>query len=980
MPASEKHRLAANSRTNAKKPCNSPRILSIKMSPNQAEGASQDGHRPKPSRPKRGFYPNRATCQYDVAVLLSTMCPRKAMVYIGLLAGILRPAAWGQNTSEPEVPSYSERPAFANIQMHIQPSGDVEFFPFLSGMPPELDFPQILRGTLGCDWQPNSRYPFIAVGACRHLLTRQGGTLFLNGLVTALHFYGATSVRLALFLPQRPRSFTIQTSANWTVSNHSGPQYEYDSQSIETTPVLVRVQPIPPPNLAGFAVPLLTMLLIPPCVALVLRRRNQTGSKAIVWLSWIQMSGALFWLVVWPPGRIVEFLARLHSLSVLAELLIGGLLYSGPPLVETAISALILRDLLVPESQSMGRFLRRYFLPHAGLTLIFTFSVIGLALDSQSVQVLVGGLALSLSSGIGLMWFSKSRHGGGSRALASGRLHDRVMQFGSSVGVRIKSVSILWGWSDGETNAVALRPSRRVFVTDSLLKVCTRREVDAVLAHEVGHLRQGPGAFPPILGWAFLAVYIPCRILIPGDAIWIESLLALLAFGLMLVGGRIIRRREFQADQWSAYCTQDPLAMISGLGRIAKLRGLPLEWSRLEGCILTHPSMRARAARLARNCNLPEGLAKAALEDPDSVSTVRGVPDERYSPVVESPPESIEFSGAKKTLHLVRTILAFPALILLLTFALAAVAGVMPENRGLLVFLLGLPLVVWLARKAIRRSDRRFFRQIAMAVSRRLPEEPGGEMVTLIPGPDLEPTDGFFAWDIGSLAVRGDRLVYLGERASFSLPRAAIVAVDAFHKRLRWRKIYGVRIRTQEGAFVFREALRTTSRRGAERIAEKWLAWVKQTATEPVADGGQSSEFPPAALPAIQARAVSQGRSLGRVLLFPILQYVIGKVLSSLLPENGWYQWVPVTAALLYCVMLVPGLLAMRSVAKVAPSQPAGPAPLQAPPPTPPPPMPLTANVPPSYHQQMPLAARMRAEEEMAVHASQLAQRADGRG
>ena len=394
-----------------------------------------------------------------VAVLLSTMCPRKAMVYLGLLAGILRPAAWGQNTSEPEVPSYPERPAFANIQMRIQPSGDVEFFPFLSGMPPELDFPQILRGTVGCDWQPNSRYAFIAVGACRHLLTRHGGTLFLNGLVTALHLYGATSVQLALFLPQRPQLFTIQTSGNWTLSDYSGPEYEYDSRSIETTPVLVRVQPIPPPNLAWFAVPLLAMLLIPPCVALVLRRRNQTGSKAIVWLSWIQMSGALFWFVVWPPGRIVESLARLHSLSVLAELLIGGLLYSGPPLVATAISALILRDLLVP----------------AGLTLIFTFSAIGLALDSQSVQALVGGLVLSLSSGIGLLWFSKGRHGGGSRALASGRLHDRVMQFGSSVGVRIKSVSILWGWGDGEANAVALRPSRRVFVTDSLLKVCTRR-------------------------------------------------------------------------------------------------------------------------------------------------------------------------------------------------------------------------------------------------------------------------------------------------------------------------------------------------------------------------------------------------------------------------------------------------------------------------------------------------------------------------
>jgi len=70
-------------------------------------------------------------------------------------------------------------------------------------------------------------------------------------------------------------------------------------------------------------------------------------------------------------------------------------------------------------------------------------------------------------------------------------------------------------------------------------------------------------------------------------------------------------------------------------------------------------------------------------------------------------------------------------------------AGKFPGDSGLLVFLLGLPLVLWVATKAMRRSHRRFFTRIAMALSRRLPEEPRGEMVTLIPGPDLEPIDGF---------------------------------------------------------------------------------------------------------------------------------------------------------------------------------------------------------------------------------------------
>jgi hypothetical protein len=77
-----------------------------------------------------------------------------------------------------------------------------------------------------------------------------GGTLLLNALVMALHASGAADVRLALILPRRPRLFTIQTAGNWTLSGFLDREYEYDSRSMDAVPLLVRVQPIPPPNLA----------------------------------------------------------------------------------------------------------------------------------------------------------------------------------------------------------------------------------------------------------------------------------------------------------------------------------------------------------------------------------------------------------------------------------------------------------------------------------------------------------------------------------------------------------------------------------------------------------------------------------------------------------------------------------------------------------------------------------------------------------
>jgi len=172
---------------------------------------------------------------------------------------------------------------------------------------------------------------------------------------------------------------------------------------------------------------------------------------------------------------------------------------------------------------------------------------------------------------------------------------------------RAEIIALSTGWGADAT----------VAVSDGLLRLLSTRELAAVLAHEVSHLRTGDlkllrlaeaaGRLTRTLalfGLVLLVLYLPMVEQMGG--VPTVPLLLLLAAPVVsdLLALTLSRTREFEADTGGAELTGDPHGLIEALRRIDALqgggwekltRGRGLNWLRL---IRTHPTTEERIARL----------------------------------------------------------------------------------------------------------------------------------------------------------------------------------------------------------------------------------------------------------------------------------------------------------------------------------------------------------------------------------------------
>jgi heat shock protein HtpX len=163
------------------------------------------------------------------------------------------------------------------------------------------------------------------------------------------------------------------------------------------------------------------------------------------------------------------------------------------------------------------------------------------------------------------------------------------------------------------------RAAPAVAVTLGLLQVLSPREVAAVLAHEVAHIRHGDafvmrlaasaGTLTQMMstvGIFLLLVFFPI-FLATGEAIVSPLAVLLLTFSPVvsdLLQLSLSRRREFLADAGAVELTGDPQGLASALLRLERLRGN--DWERVgpRGRWLhwfrTHPRTEERIDRLLR--------------------------------------------------------------------------------------------------------------------------------------------------------------------------------------------------------------------------------------------------------------------------------------------------------------------------------------------------------------------------------------------
>ena len=160
----------------------------------------------------------------------------------------------------------------------------------------------------------------------------------------------------------------------------------------------------------------------------------------------------------------------------------------------------------------------------------------------------------------------------GQRYLTDHPLGAIVAQRCAQAGVPLVKLGIV---DDGAPNAFTFGRTRgdaRLWVTRGLLERLDERELDAVIAHEVGHVKHWDFAVmtvAAVIPMVLYLLYIVARQSDRGEAkaVAVGAFVAYLVSQLALLS--LSRAREYAADHWSCRCTGDGDALASALVKVA---------------------------------------------------------------------------------------------------------------------------------------------------------------------------------------------------------------------------------------------------------------------------------------------------------------------------------------------------------------------------------------------------------------------------
>ena len=194
--------------------------------------------------------------------------------------------------------------------------------------------------------------------------------------------------------------------------------------------------------------------------------------------------------------------------------------------------------------------------------------------------------------------------------LADVNLRNKIQRLAAQDAIKYKDI-VVWQTESIANAAVAgIVPwSRQIFLTEALLKHFSTDEIEAVVAHEFGHIRYKHiltylmFLIVYFLSYAIYYIYIGQPL---ESALYTTSLLP--AIGLIffislyfvIIFRALSRRFEHQADLYAAALTGKPEALQLALVRLAYLNYVPRSVLRLFELVQTHPSVDRRIELIKR--------------------------------------------------------------------------------------------------------------------------------------------------------------------------------------------------------------------------------------------------------------------------------------------------------------------------------------------------------------------------------------------
>lgn len=548
-------------------------------------------------------------------------------------------------------------------------------------------------------------------------------------------------------------------------------------------------------NVLGILLALGAVVTAPVLLILRLRRaalQAEVADPAAVWFAYVRFSNGVslgMWLawgyvsILLNAGSLLSFLVPIASGMASSAMHLGA--FYLPPTVAMLLCSVLSHPVhaRVRGSQwTTGDLARQTFWSLAvwALPLLMLLAGVGALGDGRSraaAALFVGAFLVSFLARVRLMKaMDLTPH-----ALETGEMRDRVFALAAKAGVKLRQIYVLPAGKGNLANAFASHAGH-VLVSDYLLRTLSKREVDAVMAHEVAHLRRRHPAAMRLAFVLAIAVPIALAVVLPMNPESVSGRLTahvplVLAAGLFLAY-QLSRRLERSADAGAAALTGDPEAMITSLAKLMRLNLMPLEWGRWFERTITHPSTQRRAMAVARKWGIPPERVSELLASPESGGEHYTIPTTTLS-------EETVFTTAFKhrivsriAWSLIAALTVTPALLY------AAVHSFRPEAAGgippflgvtaatfLLYLLSALFLPLW-GYGDLQQRLRRKMEGEGIPV-----DAWEGTFVGYAPGLHPRVYEGYYNWDIGFLFLAGDRLCYVGDQARLAIPAAHVAGV-----------------------------------------------------------------------------------------------------------------------------------------------------------------------------------------------------------
>jgi Zn-dependent protease with chaperone function len=247
-----------------------------------------------------------------------------------------------------------------------------------------------------------------------------------------------------------------------------------------------------------------------------------------------------------------------------------------------------------------------------------------LATDPQVILIPALAIGAAILCAVLQFWFLHNllhalRIGG--LKVAEGELRERVFALAAKANARLLRFCVI---PEGAWKSVHVLTTgdRSLLIAQPVIDQLSRAEVDAIIAHELAHmrLRHRAWAILQVVACAVAVFFVETRIPREQGLIVILVLMTGLLAGIVWINS-YRRQADYSADQFAVKLIENPESLITAILRLDRLRGCPLYWSLPEELLFGHTSAVGRVNAIA----LPNGVSKDRLAQLIAIKPVESI-------------------------------------------------------------------------------------------------------------------------------------------------------------------------------------------------------------------------------------------------------------------------------------------------------------------------------------------------------------------